>query len=434
MNKIAAVALLLLIMTVSSKNLEIDGQFIANLSEGLYLIVKGLVYDFTHVYPEMDLDAYKSDSEIFQSRGFRFEQHSITTPDGYILTAWRVPGFQNETMNSIRKKHPVMLQHGLLDNSGTWTVNDFNQTLVYLLLLEGYDVWMTNTRGNFNSFEHVNPKEYNVFNAGSKFFDFTFDDMGKYDVSSNVDYILDYTNNKKLTYIGHSQGTMQFFIANCLYDLASKIDKFVGVGPVMYANHITSPAVIGIANIGLDKFLAHFYENNILIWPKIVGATLNGIANSLRMTIWRIIQFICGIGETINVDLNRVPVIGRREPGGTSLLNLQHWLQLFKSGNFRMMDFGKAKNIQIYGRPTPPFYDTDAFEKNVKDLPMFLIKGGNDALVSDQDFQHLLQHLQDKVGSTLEYIEVPGYGHLDYIWAKDSRKTVSEPIINFLKQ
>ncbi len=33
------------------------------------------------------------------NRGYRFEEHKITTEDGYILTAFRVPGKLNEKRN-----------------------------------------------------------------------------------------------------------------------------------------------------------------------------------------------------------------------------------------------------------------------------------------------------------------------------------------------
>ena len=106
----------------------------------------------------------------------------------YILTAWRIPGKISESMKEISKKPPVILQHGLLDNSATWSINYFNNTLPYLLLEEGYDVWLTNNRGNFNSYEHTNPFNYSVFDMKSKYWNFSFDQMAKYDLPANIDY------------------------------------------------------------------------------------------------------------------------------------------------------------------------------------------------------------------------------------------------------
>ena len=187
-------------------------------------------------------------------------------------------------MSSIVNKKPVILQHGLLDNSATWTINYFNNTLPYMLLEEGYDVWLTNNRGNFNSYEHVNPFNYSIFDTKSKYFEFSFDEMAKYDLPANIDYILDYTSQKKLTYIGHSQGSLQFFAGNCLQNLADKVEAFVAVGPVIYVNHMKSPLASALLAFKIDSLFKYFNINNILIWPKIVNVSLKDIVVRFKKT------------------------------------------------------------------------------------------------------------------------------------------------------
>ena len=63
---------------------------------------------------------------------------------------------------------------------------------------------MMNSRGNRNSYEHENPEEYNVYAANSKYWDFNWDHMAKYDVKAHIDYVLEETNQEKLAYVGHS--------------------------------------------------------------------------------------------------------------------------------------------------------------------------------------------------------------------------------------
>ena len=77
-----------------------------------------------------------------------------------------------------------------------------------MLADEGYDVWITNSRGNINSYEHLHPETHNVFFPSSPFFNFTFDQMAKYDIIANIEYIKYNTKFEKVVYIGHSQGTL----------------------------------------------------------------------------------------------------------------------------------------------------------------------------------------------------------------------------------
>ena len=57
------------------------------------------------------------------------------------------------------------------------------------LVNNGFDVWLTNTRGNAVSFEHENPKEYDSSKIDSKYWNFSFHEMALYDLPANVNYI-----------------------------------------------------------------------------------------------------------------------------------------------------------------------------------------------------------------------------------------------------
>jgi len=67
--------------------------------------------------------------------GFRFEEHKVITDDGYILSVWRIPGPLRNF--SKKPKKPVILQHGLLDDSYTYMALNINRSLPFLLANEG---------------------------------------------------------------------------------------------------------------------------------------------------------------------------------------------------------------------------------------------------------------------------------------------------------
>jgi lysosomal acid lipase/cholesteryl ester hydrolase len=70
----------------------------------------------------------------------------------------------------------------------------------------GYDVWLGNTRGNKYSSKHRKFKRDSV-----EFWDFSIDEITRYDLPDTVDYILKLTGATSLSYIGFSQGSVQGF-------------------------------------------------------------------------------------------------------------------------------------------------------------------------------------------------------------------------------
>jgi lysosomal acid lipase/cholesteryl ester hydrolase len=64
----------------------------------------------------------------------------------------------------------------------------------------GYDVWLGNTRGNKYSSKHKKFKR-----DEDQFWNFSIDELARYDLPDSVDYILKLTGATSLSYIGFSQ-------------------------------------------------------------------------------------------------------------------------------------------------------------------------------------------------------------------------------------
>ena len=65
--------------------------------------------------------------------------------------------------------------------------------------------------------------------------------MGLKDVKSWIDFILEKTGLETLSYVGHSQGTTQMFVASSLDPsyFTQKVNLFVALAPVLNTKNIS---------------------------------------------------------------------------------------------------------------------------------------------------------------------------------------------------
>lgn len=74
------------------------------------------------------------------------------------------------------------------------------------------------------------------------FYSCSFHEVGLYDVPSEIDYILATTGKEGIHYIGHSMGTVVFWIAMSEHpEYNSKIHSMLAMGPVAFLNGTVSP-------------------------------------------------------------------------------------------------------------------------------------------------------------------------------------------------
>jgi hypothetical protein len=128
--------------------------------------------------------------------GYTFEEHNVATKDGHILRMHRV-----YKPNSEMK--PVILQHGLFQCSGIFMMNE-KDSLAFYLAEKGFDVWCGNNRGIFEGHTHLGYDD-------DQYWDWSIDELGKYDFPAFIHYVRNFTGVEKVSYIGHSQGNAQAF-------------------------------------------------------------------------------------------------------------------------------------------------------------------------------------------------------------------------------
>jgi len=105
----------------------------------------------------------------------------------------------------------------------------------------GYDVWLGNVRGNKYSREHVNLSHHDL-----EFWQFTFQNMSRFDLPASFEYIHNYTGGEMINYVGHSQGTLIMFAALCEQNptIFKYIRKYIAISPVVFVQNIKSGTIL----------------------------------------------------------------------------------------------------------------------------------------------------------------------------------------------
>lgn len=101
----------------------------------------------------------------------------------------------------------VFLQHGIMGSSDSWLLTGPQYALPYVLSNSGYDVWLGNSRGNLYGRRHTKLSPGN-----EKFWQFTFHEIGLYDLPAQIDYVLQITRQKVLHFVAHSLGGTEFLV------------------------------------------------------------------------------------------------------------------------------------------------------------------------------------------------------------------------------
>ncbi|KAL6417526.1 hypothetical protein ACFW04_007353 [Cataglyphis niger] len=162
---------------------------------------------------------------MIKREGYPAETHVIMTKDGYLLTLHRIPGGNNSL--------PVLLQHGFLGSSSNWVTLGKGKALAYLLADEGYDVWLGNFRGNTYSKAHISLSPSNL-----TFWDFSFNEIGIYDLPAMIIFITNMRSQSLHTYIGHSMGASSFYImASELPEIARMVQRMISLAPAPFMTH-----------------------------------------------------------------------------------------------------------------------------------------------------------------------------------------------------
>ena len=89
------------------------------------------------------------------------ETHQVVTKDGYINTLHRVykrdddDGVKDSSSTNQQRKPVILMSHGIEDSSDIWVMSGPDRAPALVAADKGYDVWASNTRGNYYSQGHL---------------------------------------------------------------------------------------------------------------------------------------------------------------------------------------------------------------------------------------------------------------------------------------
>jgi len=420
--------------------------------------------------------------ELVQRKGYPIERHDVTTRDGYVLGVYRIPhgrsmsgrtdglagmnGDQGEEQGLLSEKlsrrsggrwqklrrallgekkesdkggsaadRPVrgvvFLQHGLLDSSLCWVINQPSESLAFVLADAGYDVWMGNNRGNALSLGHVRLDH----KKDSEYWDFSFDDFAREDLPAMLGHTLRVGGVRHIdAYIGHSQGSTQAFAAFSRdRALSSHVNFFVALAPVTAVKHQKSPVFNVLAKMSADEALRVFGVNEFMPQAPLLQRVIPELCQLYPYGCE--LALVPIVGPPYKLNETRIPVYMSMGSSGTSVKNIRHWAQAVREGTFCEFDYGcktpgdhsECENWKRYGQVTPRDYDVGSLG-----VPVALFFGTSDLLADPKDVELLISKLEAADRKIVLTKLVQGYSHLDFTWGMDAQKDIYGDILAML--
>ncbi|CAG4926694.1 unnamed protein product [Colias eurytheme] len=351
-------------------------------------------------------ETWKNFTELTESYGFKAEIYEVITEDEYILQLFHIPG-------SI--KPPILLIHGYVDSADTWVIRGEN-SLGITMARKGHDLWFANCRGNHYSRKHLrlNPDK------DVSFWEFSFHEMGYYDVPALIDTVLNKTQVKKLNLIGHSQGNTVFYVLGSTRpEYNDKVNLAIALSPVCFFHKSSSPMSLFLQYYPLtDSLLKLFNINEFFGYSSLVVQILRKICS--LPNIGYEICIVLGMSFVTGADIDELEegyhvTIFYYYPAGASSRSFVHYEQVGTSRKFARFDYGRIGNMAKYKSPEPPVYDLSTVT-----MPIVLLAGRNDYLSSLDD----VEVLRSKLPNVVEFVVLPyqKMNHVDFIWGRNAKK------------
>lgn len=294
----------------------------------------------------------------------------------------------------------------------------------YLLANYGFDCWLGNSRGSDYGLKHKT-----LSSQSKEFWNFSFHEIGYYDLPAMIDYMLKQTKSEKFYVIGHSQGCTSLMVLLSLRpQYNDKIIQGHMMAPAVFMKDLPHPFIRFFAS-EFNAFVERYKNYDIMSSTQImkfiepINSFLCQHNSPIINMCTNILSMVCGRNDNgTETDTKILPVLTKYLSHAVSTKQFHHFIQLYRSGRFQFYDY-QSQNRKIYNSTFPPEYPLE----NVK-APIYLYSGVNDMLVAEKDIERLRYVLSNVVS----YKSNKNYNHCDFLYGRNSRSVVYENILNSL--
>ncbi|KAL4938223.1 hypothetical protein BDV06DRAFT_60299 [Aspergillus oleicola] len=377
--------------------------------------------------------------------GLDVEAFKVETEDGFLLTLWHVYNPQEYTPlpasergprgpyvftgqkdshvfdGNTRRKYPVLLMHGLLQNSGAYCAND-DDSLAFFLCKSGYDVWLGNNRCG------LLPEHTSMLSSDPRMWSWTIQHMGAFDVTALTSRVLYETSFPKLGLVCHSQGTAQTFVALAKSqrpELGDKLSVFCALAPAVYAGplveriyfrfmRLISPATFRLF-FGIHSFIPFMVTVRGLMHARVYG-TLGYIVFSYLFN-WSDSRWDKGLRDRM---FQFAPVYVSTE-------TIRWWLGADGFSTHQcILENLNAVPPEASDPATEADQDTSWYGEHTPPLALWI--GGADQLVDGRKLLSRFQSGREPHVTIAHAKVIEGYEHLDVLWAMDMIEQVGNEV------
>ncbi|BES98512.1 Hypothetical protein NTJ_11327 [Nesidiocoris tenuis] len=292
-----------------------------------------------------------------EKAGFIYENFKLTTEDGYLINLNRI--INPDSVNKKDKGFPLLLMNGFMMHSDAWVVQkEMDSNIAFVFAALGYDVWLGDQRGTIRSTGHVNMSS-DAHNQ--KYWDHAFDEISVYDTSAFIDFILVQTGYRKLNFMCISLGCT--FHAVLISERPQYNDKilaaFYFVPLVNNIARVMDMPVTLQLNFLIGEINTVSYEDQgiYVIAPRLSGIKkeiYHGCIPFAGVAVSLVKQSLHG---ALHFPPETVCHLSALSIGGGSTKTAKQILQVYKEANFAKFDYGRKRNMELYGQEAPPFYN-----------------------------------------------------------------------------